>query len=41
MGNSLKISHENGIYKPSTITKLQNEIEFVSWKLFSVYFQIF
>ena len=30
MGNIFKIGHQNRIYKPSTITKLQNEIEFVT-----------
>ena len=30
MGNIFEISHESRVYKASTITKLENEIEFVS-----------
>ena len=36
MGNIFKISNENRVYKPSTITKLQNEIGFASWKFFPI-----
>lgn len=35
IGNIFKISHVNRVYKPNTITKLQSEIEFENFSLFS------